>query len=105
MRKRTLLCAAALIAGCADPSPSVATQQIAIVYPPGVPAGYVPTPNGFFDPDCVIEVADGDVINDDATITSTDGSVRTIPTCPSPHYNALGNVIDDTSDAGPDSSL
>jgi hypothetical protein len=49
--------------------------------PAGVPAHYTATPHGFFDPSCVAAVEPGEEIQEDGTILTTQGSIRTVPEC------------------------
>lgn len=59
--------------------------------PPEVPASYVITPFGFFDPSCVRHIAEGETVLADGRVQHGDGSVdRVAPMCASPSYSATG---------------
>lgn len=61
--------------------------------PAGVPASYVITPNGYFHPSCVKELASGDtVLRDQHAVRHANGTVENITACPYAHYGARGQI-------------
>lgn len=58
-----------------------------------VPRNYVPTPNGWFHPDCVIEVSEDDTVNDDGTISNQSLGARRVQTCNTPRFDREGKVV------------
>jgi hypothetical protein len=62
--------------------------------PPGVPSDFVATPLGWYHPDCVIEVADGEVVGEVGEVVGEDGAVRAVGACGRPRYDKLGRQID-----------
>jgi hypothetical protein len=59
-----------------------------------VPADFVPTPNGWFHPSCVIETASGETYDPaTATLHGKDGSARTVAPCAYPAYRKNGDVL------------
>jgi hypothetical protein len=65
----------------------------AVSRPASVPADYVLTLNGFFNPLCVIKVHNGEAINGDGNIVQTDGTIRKVKPCPYGHFDREGNVV------------
>jgi hypothetical protein len=65
--------------------------------PPDVPSNYVVTPDGFFSPDCIIVVQDGDVLNTNGTIERANGRIDALPVCPHPYFTFDGTRIDSTT--------
>jgi hypothetical protein len=62
--------------------------------PAGVPEGYVITPNGYFHPSCVKELAQGDILRkDEGAIQHADGTLTDIAPCNYPHYTAKGESV------------
>jgi hypothetical protein len=65
--------------------------------PASVPADYVATANGYLHPSCIVELAAGDVVQDQGPagveIRSAGGSSRTVGACAFPRYRANGEVI------------
>ena len=62
--------------------------------PAGVPADFVPTPNGYFHPSCLVTLAKDEVLGRDLAIRDLDGSVRrTVASCAYPRYSAAGIII------------
>jgi len=62
--------------------------------PATVPAGYVITPYGYFDPSCVTHLAKGDVVRQDANVVQhTNGASDNIHVCAYPHYKADGEKV------------
>jgi hypothetical protein len=58
--------------------------------PSGVPANYTATPHGFFDPSCVAAVQPGEEVQEDGTILTTEGAIRTVPECNKQSFRADG---------------
>jgi hypothetical protein len=83
----------------ADPSDSEASvvdsgEALSLAArPSSVPKHYVFTPNGWFDPKCVIEVGEDEIVRSDAKIESTTGASREISACASPRYTAKGTLV------------
>jgi hypothetical protein len=62
--------------------------------PAGVPEEYVTTPNGYFHPSCVRQLAEGDVLLvDEGIIRHSDGSAESCPVCNYAHYTANGEAV------------
>jgi hypothetical protein len=62
--------------------------------PPAVPEGYVITPFGYFHPTCVMQLAEGDMLQpDEDAIKHADGSFESMPACAFPHYKADGEMV------------
>jgi hypothetical protein len=103
MRTTTLLlCTTVLLGGCnatENGGEGVKIDEAALVLslPATVPSNYVATPNGYFDPACVVEVDDDETIGSDGQIVSSAGTVRAIAPCLSPRYDGAGNVIDEAT--------
>jgi hypothetical protein len=77
----------------AAPSPS-GGRYVVMQRPPSVPAHFVATPNGWFDPACVIELAADEHEAKDGSIVGADGAVhRAAKHCTSPRYDARGKIV------------
>jgi len=93
MRKIGIL--VVLLAACTS-SDDGAVQGAAIAplvmtRPPTVPADYVPTPNGWFHPSCVVEVRDGERVQPDGAVARADGSIsRAAAPCAHTAYDVNG---------------
>jgi hypothetical protein len=62
--------------------------------PAGVPMNYVITPFGYFDPTCVVHLAEGDELRpDDKLIRHANKSVSAMHKCDYPHYRADGEKV------------
>src|SRR5208337_1338722 len=62
--------------------------------PATVPAGYVITPFGYFDPSCVTHLAKGDVLRQDKeTIEHANGTSDNMQVCGYAHYTADGEKV------------
>ncbi|MGA7402717.1 MAG: hypothetical protein WCC99_04540 [Candidatus Sulfotelmatobacter sp.] len=62
--------------------------------PATVPAGYVITPFGYFDPSCVAHLAKGDVVRqDEKAIQHANGTSDNMHVCAYPHYKADGEKV------------
>jgi hypothetical protein len=62
--------------------------------PATVPANFVITPFGYFNPGCVTHLAPGDVVRqDENAIQHANGSYDNIAACASPHYTVDGEPI------------
>jgi len=62
--------------------------------PATVPANYVITPFGYFDPSCVTHLAQGDELRPgENVIRHTDGSTVAMHTCAYPHYRGDGAQV------------
>ena len=62
--------------------------------PAAVPANYVITPFGYFDPSCVSHLAKGDVLRqDEKLIQRANGNSESIHVCAYPHYRADGEKV------------
>jgi hypothetical protein len=55
------------------------------------PADYIATPNGYYHKDCVHQVPDGTVI-DDQFVTAPDGTRDALPICEHGHYASLADI-------------
>ncbi len=62
--------------------------------PVAVPADYVATPNGYFHPSCVNEVAAGEVLTSGGRVRRSDGRYRTLAPCRYPHFSKQGQQIE-----------
>ena len=60
--------------------------------PAAVPLDFVPTPNGWFHPSCIIEVREDEVVRD-RRIERADGTKRDIARCKHPHYDRRGSAV------------
>jgi hypothetical protein len=62
--------------------------------PNTVPQGYVVTPFGYFHPDCINHLAEGDVVRrDQQAIQHRNGTTAQIPACAYPHYRGDGEAV------------
>jgi hypothetical protein len=62
--------------------------------PATVPAHYVITPFGYFDPSCVTHLAKGDVLlHDEKAIKHANGTNENIHVCAYAHYTAAGEAV------------
>jgi hypothetical protein len=62
--------------------------------PATVPANYVVTPFGYFDPSCVAHLAKGDVVRqDEKVIQHANGASDGMHVCAFPHYKADGSKV------------
>lgn len=61
--------------------------------PSGVPENYVTTPVGYFHPDCINVVEEGESVNSDGTILQKDGSNRNTLDCSYPRYTKNGDKV------------
>jgi len=81
-------------------TPGAATAGIPIVLtrPASVPAHFVATPNGWFDPACVIALAANERVTADGAVVRSDGTIsRPARQCPSPRYDMQGRIVTDAS--------
>ena len=62
--------------------------------PAGVPADFVITPNGYFHPSCIQQVADDEMVQEDGSIRRADGSVRNTEACRYPRFTFSGLRIE-----------
>jgi MYXO-CTERM domain-containing protein len=70
--------------------------------PPGVPASYVITPNGFFHPSCVVTVAPDERLDPDLVIRTLAGVPRaTVPPCAYPRFDFQGRTVSSREPANP----
>jgi len=68
--------------------------------PAEVPTDFVPTPNGYFHPSCLVTLAEDEVLGRDLAIHDLDGRVRrTVAPCAFPRYSATGSIIPADNDA------
>jgi hypothetical protein len=87
--------AAITVAACAADDPTAPGGiYVVMTRPPTVPAHYVPTPNGWFDPACVHRLDEQDRVLADGRIARLDGSVRAASACTSPRYDVEGHVVE-----------
>ena len=71
-------------------------MYLVVTRPPAVPQHFVATPNGWFDPACVIEVGEGDRVLADGRTAHRDGSIaRDALPCASPRYDLRGQIVGD----------
>ncbi|MBB5060969.1 hypothetical protein HDF16_005705 [Granulicella aggregans] len=78
--------------------PLAAQTQATGARPLTVPARYVVTPFGYFDPACVAGLSKGDsFLRDLGVIRRANGNTDIVPTCASPRFNAKGEVISSNS--------
>jgi hypothetical protein len=96
-----LFCTGAfLLTGCQAQPPSElddSTAALTLARPASVPLHYVPTPNGWFHPGCVVEVADDERIRDDGEVEGPGGVVRPHAPCgDTPRYDMRGELIDES---------
>jgi hypothetical protein len=59
--------------------------------PPGVPAHYLITPHGYFDPSCVVELADEEVLDSEDNVVAGNGFRRPLAPCAFPHFHKDGS--------------
>jgi hypothetical protein len=96
-----MICTLCLV-GCAAPEGESGAQtatELSLARPRNVPAEYVATPNGYFHPDCVMELADDEQVRADGRIENSAGGVRDLFTCPHARYDRQGQVITSDGDA------
>jgi len=73
---------------------SYALPQAGANRPAAVPAHYVITPFGYFDPSCVAHLAKGDVMRKDLKVVEhADGSRESMHSCAYPHFTGDGQMI------------
>src|SRR5208283_4890952 len=59
--------------------------------PSQVPSDYVPTPNGWFHPSCVVHLGEGDELQpSNQRIKHPNGTTSIMPKCGYPHFRANG---------------
>jgi hypothetical protein len=76
------------------PSPGApAAEAHTAARPAGVPEEFVFTPNGYFHPSCVIQLAHDEHVRPDGSIARADGSTRALPGCAHPRYDKRGSVV------------
>ncbi len=100
---------ALLSAACGAPdeaSEPVAEAQEALAAgasqrPSSVPADYVITPNGYFHPSCVHELAQGESVQG-SVISSANGRQRTVPKCGHLRFDRRGNITSEVKGAQPE---
>jgi hypothetical protein len=94
---RLLALFALLLLACSSPSESTEASQSALRSPnhrpTNVPSTYAATPNGFFDPSCIVRVGVDETAHADGTIHSAGGAVRTAPPCTKPRFDLAGNPM------------
>lgn len=73
--------------------PTAASADVSL-RPAAVPANYVITPNGYFHPSCVQEVASDEVVQDDGSIRRADGTIRQVAACRHPRFTRSGDRIE-----------
>src|SRR5271154_612888 len=62
--------------------------------PTTVPAAYVVTPFGYYDPSCVTHLAKGDALQHDTkTIQHANGTSESMHVCAFPHFRADGEKV------------
>lgn len=73
---------------------------VVMTRPPNVPDNFVPTPNGWFDPTCVIEVGKDEKVLGNGDVVRSDGAIshHAIP-CTSSRYDMHGRMVDATNPA------
>ena len=62
--------------------------------PTGVPDDYVVTPNGYFSPDCVATVHEGDRLQKNGLIQHASGVTEKVTTCGKANYTLQGDRIE-----------
>jgi hypothetical protein len=81
-----------------DRAPGGNGADVVTTRPPTVPQHFVATPNGWFDPACVIEVGENEKVLADGRIARMDGSIsREARACASPRYDVRGSIVVDRS--------
>jgi hypothetical protein len=88
----------ALVAACSSPANETSSSDPSALggrgRPAGVPASYVATPNGYFDPSCVVRVAASETVRADGTIRgATADAVRPSAPCTRPRFDLAGNAM------------
>ncbi len=77
-----------------DVATSSVSDALTAVHPKGppssVPANYTATPHGFFDPSCVAAVEPGEEVQEDGSILTTAGTIRTVAECTKQSFRADG---------------
>jgi hypothetical protein len=58
-----------------------------------VPGWYVITPFGYFDPSCVLLLAEGNTLLADGRVQSADGTIEAAHVCSYPHYTRSGAIV------------
>jgi hypothetical protein len=61
--------------------------------PPGVPAHYLMTPHGYFDPSCIVEIQDDEKVDANDDIVRRDGTKRPLSMCLLPHFHKDGQRV------------
>jgi len=80
----------------AAPAPSQRGVYVTMTRPANVPERFVATPNGWFDPDCVIALEEDEYQADDGSIRRRDGLLRhAAKRCASPRYDVRGELVVD----------
>ncbi|HEY2515747.1 MAG TPA: CVNH domain-containing protein [Polyangiaceae bacterium] len=85
-----------LLAACSSHGEDTAGGQSAIGAgrrPANVPLNYVATPNGYFDPSCVVRVASGEVAHPDGTLQAANGATRKSAACAKTRYDLAGRPV------------
>jgi hypothetical protein len=90
----------AVAAGCTtstsdtiDPNAPVAdTDSTTIPAAQEIRADFVLTPSGYYHKDCVIDVGDDAVIEDDGSVTKSDGTRVALAACTHGHYASLDEI-------------
>lgn len=70
--------------------------------PRGVPAGYVLTPHGWFDPACLVSLAGDEQVLPSGRVRNAAGSERSLGSCAAPHFGAGGQPADVGGPGGSD---
>jgi len=83
------------------PAPSsTGGLYVVMTRPPNVPAHFVATPNGWFDPDCVVAIAPDEHVTREGHVARRDGSIRrAAQQCKSPRFDVEGREIVESSEA------
>jgi hypothetical protein len=89
-----------LLAACSSPPGDVSAAnqaalsgQGSVHRPANVPAEYLATPYGFFDPSCVVNVQRDEVVGRDRTIRRANGGTRTASACDKPRFDPTGRPM------------
>jgi hypothetical protein len=92
---------AAASAAAAAPSQNVSAAQLTRVAslphgakPAGVPDDYVVTPNGYFAPECVVPVHQGDQLQANGLIRRASGATEKAAACGKPNFTLRGDRIE-----------